>query len=131
MEIMKRFRILAMLSFVLLSACAGTQQASKSTSWEKFQSEIIAQRDEGKISPVQAQLELWSKYRELYGEDATVNGYYAFSVKILSAAEAGKLSQGEAQAIIDAREPEIAERRRVAEATRNSFFYPYGIPPNQ
>jgi hypothetical protein len=131
MEKMSRIKLLALMILAVMAGCASVDQASKSTSWDKFQSEIIAQRDAGKLTPVQAQLELWSKYREMYGEDATMNGYYAFSVRILSAAEAGKLSQGEAQAIIDAREPEIAERRRVAEATRNSFFYPYGIPPNQ
>ena len=72
-----------------------------------------------------------SKYRELFGEDPTMNGFYAFSVKILSAAEAGKLSQNEAQAIVDARAREIAEQRRLADASSNGIFYPYGIPPNQ
>src|SRR5579885_395458 len=98
-------KVIAVLAFVSLSACAGGPHRSTSTAFDKFQTEIIAQRDQGKISPLQAQLELWSKYRELYGEDPTANGFYAFSVKILSAAEAGKLSQAEALAIVEEREP--------------------------
>ena len=125
------FTMIAVLAFVLLSACAGGPQGSTHASFERFQSEIMAQRDSGKITPVQAQVDLWSKYRELFGEDPTMNGFYAFSVKILSAAEAGKLSQSEAQAIVDARAREIAEQRRLADASSNGIFYPYGIPPNQ
>lgn len=118
-----------MLVLASLSACASGPQRSTSATFERFQSEIIVQRNEGKITPVQAQLELWSKYRELYGEDPVINGYYAYSLKVLSAAAAGKLSQDEAQAIVDARESEVTAHRMAADEERNRFFDPYGIPP--
>ena len=125
---MKSFRILVMLSFVLLSACAGMHQAPTSASWDKLHSEIIAQRDAGKLTPLQAQLDLWSKYREMFGEDATMNGFFAYSVKLMSSVEAGKLSLEDAQALIDARENEISTRK-VAEMKRDQSFDAYGNPP--
>ena len=125
---MTGFRVLAMLSFVLLSACAGMYQTPPNASFEKFRSGIIAQRNDGKISPLQAQLDLWSKYREMFGEDATMNGFYAYSVKLMSAVETGKLSLDEAQALIDAREHEISARK-IAEVKRNSTYDAYGNPP--
>ena len=124
-------KMIAVLAFVSLSACANGPRHSSSATFEKFQSDIKAQRDSGKITLVQAQVDLWSKYREMFGEDPTMNGFYAFSVKIASAADSGNLSQDEARDMIDTRERELAEHRRMAEAKRDSFFYPYGIPPNQ
>ena len=125
---MKRLRIVVMLSFALLSACAGMQEAPTSASWAKLHSEIIAQRDAGTLTPLQAQLDLWSKYREMFGEDATMNGFYAYSVKLMSSVEAGKLSLEDAQALIDARENEISTRK-VAEMKRDQSFDAYGNPP--
>ena len=125
---MKSFRILVVLSFVLLSACASMDQRSTRASWNKLHSEIIAQRDAGKLTPLQAQLDLWSKYREMFGEDATMNGFYAYSVKLMSSVEAGKLSLEDAQALIDARENEISTRK-IAEMKRDQSFDAYGNPP--
>ena len=126
---MIRLRIVAMLLLVLLSGCAGMQQTSKDATWEKFQSEIIAQRNDGKISALQAQLDLWSRYREMYGEDPVMNGFYAYSVKLMSAVDAGKMPLDEAQALIDAREREISTQK-VAEAERRRAYDPYGSPSN-
>jgi len=80
------------------------------------------------LTPLQAQLDLWSKYREMFGEDATMNGFYAYSVKLMSSVEAGKLSLEDAQALIDARENEISTRK-VAEMKRDQSFDAYGNPP--
>jgi uncharacterized protein YceK len=128
MEKMNRIKLLALMIFAVLSGCASMHQASTSTSWEKFQSETIAQRDAGKLTPVQAQLDLWSKYRELFGEDATMNGFFAYSVKLMTSVEAGKLSLEDAQALIDARQSEISTRK-VAEMKRDRSFDAYGNPP--
>lgn len=125
---MKSFRILVVLSFVLQSACASMHQAPTSASWDKLHSEIIAERDAGKLTPLQAQLDLWSKYREMFGEDPTMNGFFAYSVKLMSSVEAGKLSLADAQALIDARENEISTRK-VAEMKRDQSFDAYGNPP--
>ena len=125
---MKCFRLIAILSLMLLSACASMHQAPTSASWDKLHSEIIAQRDAGKLTPLQAQLDLWSKYREMFGEDPTMNGFFAYSVKLMSSVEAGKLSLEDAQALIDARENEISTRK-VAEIKRDQSFDAYGNPP--
>ena len=120
--------MIAVLALVSLSACAGGPQRSTNATFDQFQTEIKAQRDAGKLTPVQAQVDLWSKYRELFGEDATMNGFYAFSVKLMGSVEAGKLSMGEAQALIDAREREISVRR-LAELKRDMSYDAYGNPP--
>lgn len=121
-------KMIAVLAFISLSACANGPQRSSSAAFEQFQSETRAQRDSGKLTPVQAQVDLWSKYRELFGEDATMNGFYAFSVKLMSSVEAGKISLDDAQSIIDAREREISVRR-MAELKREMSFDVYGNPP--
>jgi hypothetical protein len=116
-----------MLSFVLLSACASMHETPTNASFQKFQNEIISQRSEGKLTAAQAQLDLWSKYREMYGEDPVMNGFYAYSVKIMSAVDAGKMTLDEGQALVDARQQEIATRK-VAEAERRLAYDPNGSP---
>ena len=125
---MNRLWLFAILIVASLCGCASAQHGRQDTTWGKFQSEIIAQRNEGKISPSQAQLDLWSKYRELFGEDATMNGFYAYSVKLMSSVEAGKLSLDEAQVLVDAREHEISSRK-IAEVERSRTYDAYGNPP--
>lgn len=125
---MNRFKLLALMFLAVLSGCASMQQSSTSASWYKFHSEIIAQRDAGRLTSLQAQLDLWSEYREMFGEDATMNGFYAYSVKLMSSVEAGKLSLEDAQALIDARESEISTRK-VAEVQRDRMYDAYGNPP--
>ncbi|HVY08366.1 MAG TPA: hypothetical protein VHB46_20495 [Burkholderiales bacterium] len=121
-------RLAVLLAFVSLSACAGGPQRSTNAAFEKFQSDIIAQRDAGKITPVQAQVDLWSKYRELFGEDPNMNGFYAYSVKLMSSVEQGKMPLNEAQALIDAREQEISARH-LAIVKREMSYDAYGNPP--
>ena len=120
--------LVALMFLVLLSGCASMRQSSTSAAWERYHSEIIAQRDAGKLTPLQAQLDLWSKYREMFGEDATMNGFYAYSVKLMSSVETGKLSLEEAQALIDARESEISTRK-LADMKRDRMYDAYGNPP--
>jgi hypothetical protein len=124
---MNRTKIFALIIFAVLSGCANLHRTSTNASWEKFHSETIAQRDAGKLSPLQAQLDLWSKYRELFGEDSTMNGFYAYSVKLMSAVEAGKISLDEAQTLIDVREHEISSRK-IADAERRLAYDPNGNP---
>lgn len=121
-------RMVAVLAFALLGACANGPQRSTSATFEKFQSETIAQRNAGKLTPSQAQLDIWSKYRELFGEDATMNGFYAYSVKLMSSVEQGKIPLDEAQSLVDAREREI-QVRKMADLKREMSYDAYGNPP--
>ena len=111
----------------MLFGCASAQNGRQDATWERFQNEIIAQRNEGKLTASQAQLDLWSKYREMYGEDPVMNGFYAYSIKIMSAVDAGRISMNEGQALVDARQHEIATRK-VAEAERRLAYDPNGSP---
>ena len=121
-------RFLIFLAMMSVFGCASAPNGHRDSAWQTFHNETIAQRDAGKLTALQAQLDLWSKYREMFGEDPTMNGFYASSVKLMSAVEAGKLSLNEAQAIIDEREHEISTRK-LAEAERNRGYDAYGNPP--
>ena len=124
---MNRLWLLLTLIFAMLFGCASAQNGRQDATWERFQNEIIAQRNEGKLTASQAQLDLWSKYREMYGEDPVMNGFYAYSIKIMSAVDAGRISMNEGQALVDARQHEIATRK-VAEAERRLAYDPNGSP---
>jgi hypothetical protein len=124
---MFRLRFLVILAVMLVYGCASAQHGQRNAAWSTYRSEIIAQRDEGKLTPLQAQLDLWSKYREVYGEDPVMNGFYAYSVQLMSAVDSGKMSLDEAQVLIDAREREITAQR-VAAAERRLAYDPYGGP---
>jgi hypothetical protein len=124
---MNRLWLFLILIVALLCGCASAQHGRQDATWEKFQNEIIAQRNEGKLTALQAQLDLWSKYREMYGEDPVMNGFYAYSVKIMSAVDAGKMSLDDGQALVDARQHEISARK-ITEAERRLAYDPYGSP---
>ena len=124
---MNRLWLFLILIVAMLCGCASAQHSRQDATWEKFQNEIIAQRNEGKLTASQAQLDLWSKYREMYGEDPVMNGFYAYSIKIMSAVDAGRISMNEGQALVDARQHEIATRK-VAEAERRLAYDPNGSP---
>jgi hypothetical protein len=113
---------------VSIGACASISNDTPQARWGKFHDEIMTQRSAGKLTPVQAQVDLWTKHRELFGDDAATNGFYAYSVKLMSAVEEGKLPLDEAQALVDAREREVVARR-VADLERSQRYDAYGNPP--
>jgi len=102
--------LLAALALLALGACASSQERS-TQSWNAYRTEVIAQRDAGKINPVEAQELLRAKYHALYGNDPKMDGYFAYSVNLLRSAEAGKLPMSEAEAIVGAREEELMAQR--------------------
>jgi hypothetical protein len=105
---------LIVLALLALGACASSQERS-TDSWSAYRTEVIAQRDAGKINPVEAQELLRAKYHALYGNDPRMDGYFTYSVNLLRSAEAGKLPMSEAEAIVAAREQELMAQR-VSEA---------------
>lgn len=113
---------------ISVGACASVASDTPQARWTKFHDEIIAQRSAGKLTPVQAQVDLWTRHRELFGDDPASNGFYAYSVKLMSAVEEGKLPLDEAQALVDAREREVVARR-VADLERSQRYDAYGNPP--
>jgi len=125
---MKHKRLVVIVAMACLTGCAGMGQSQQRSNWEQYRSEVMAQRSAGALTPMQAQLDLWTKYRELFGEDPAANGFYAYSVNLMSSVEKGALSLEEAQALIDAREREVSARR-VAELERNRSYDAYGNPP--
>jgi len=102
--------LLIVLTLLALGACASTSERS-TQSWNNYRTQVLAERDAGKITPVEAQELLRAKYHAMYGNDPKMDGYFAYSVNLLRSAEAGKLPMSEAEAIVSAREQELMAQR--------------------
>jgi hypothetical protein len=102
--------LLIILTLLTLAACASTQERS-TQSWNSYRTQVLAERDAGKITPVEAQELLRAKYHAMYRNDPKMDGYFAYSVNLLRSAEAGKLPMSEAEAIVSAREQELLAQR--------------------
>jgi uncharacterized protein YcfL len=113
--------LLIVLALLTLAACASTQERS-TQSWNDYRKQVIAQRDAGKITPVEAQELLRAKYHAMYGDDQKMDGYFAYSVNLLRSAEAGKLPMSEAEAIVSAREQELITQRESQPAVSTVYW---------
>jgi hypothetical protein len=108
--------LLIVLALLTLAACASTQERS-TQSWNNYRTQVLGERDAGKINPVEAQELLRAKYHAMYGSNAKMDGYFVYSVNLLRSAEAGKLPMSEAEALVAAREQELlAQRAAESEA---------------
>ena len=113
--------LLVVLTLLTLTACASTQERS-SQSWNNYRTQVLAERDAGKITPVEAQELLRAKYHTMYGNDPKMDGYFAYSVNLLRSAEAGKLPMTEAEALVSAREQELMAQRESEPAVSAVYW---------
>jgi hypothetical protein len=81
----------------------------------------MAKQDRGELSPIAAQELLRAKHREIYGSDSRMDAYFAYRIRLLRAAEEGKLTMNEAEAIAAAREAEIEAQQEAEAAARASY----------
>jgi hypothetical protein len=113
--------LLTALTLLALAACASTQERS-TQSWNDYRTQVLAERDAGKVTPVEAQELLRAKYHAMYGNDPKMDGYFAYSVNLLRSAEAGKLPMSEAEAIVGAREQELMAQRESGPAASTVYW---------
>jgi hypothetical protein len=71
--------------------------------WSAYRAHILGDRDRGKLSPVEAQERIEARYRDIYGIDPTMEGAFAYGIKLYEAADAGDLSMDEADTLARAR----------------------------
>jgi hypothetical protein len=107
-------------TFVLaLAACASvppSTSSSAATQWSAYRSRVLQERDQGALTAVQAEENMRSKHRELYGPDPTMEGAFAYERDLYAAANGGKLPIAEAEALANARIDEILQRRAARRA---------------
>ena len=102
------------IALLALTGCANTPPGSaqtKSEEWAAYRRETMQERDQGKLSPVEAEAHEEIRFRELFGPDPVMEGAFAYSDELLRAAEAGQLPIIEAEALAQARQDEILARR--------------------
>jgi len=109
------------LTLLTLAACTSTQERP-TQSWNAYRTQVLAERDAGKVTPVEAQELLRAKYHAMYGNDPKMDGYFAYSVNLLRSAEAGKLPMSEAEAIVSAREQELIAQRESEPAVSTVYW---------
>jgi hypothetical protein len=110
---------IALFALLGLGACAHTPPDPPEEQWAAYRTEVMAKQDNGEISPIAAQELLRAKHRAIYGNDSRMDAYFAYKIRLLKAAEDGKLTMREAEAIAAAREAEI-EAQQEAEALRRA-----------
>src|SRR5262245_29871459 len=109
--------ILLLMALTIVAACAtrGPPVASpEAAEWSGYRSQILAARDQGKLSPVQAQQRIEDKYRELYGLDPAMEGAFAYGMKLYEAADVGDLTENDADALAQGRIDDALKHRESA-----------------
>jgi hypothetical protein len=89
-----------------LSACASAGPAVSDTALADFQAyrvAVVAERDQGKLSPVEAQERIEARYQQLYGLDPVMDGAFEYGLKLYEAADIGDLSMAEAHRLAQSR----------------------------
>ena len=89
-----------------LAACAGiapSQSTSDLSDWSAYRAQILKERDQGKLSALEAQERIEEKYRDTYGIDPVMEGAFAYGIKLYEAADVGDLTMSEAESLAGAR----------------------------
>jgi hypothetical protein len=81
----------------------------------------MSRQERGEISAIEAQQMLRTQHRALYGNDSRMDAYFAYKLRLLKAAEEGKLTMREAEAIAAAREAEIDAQMEAEAQSRASY----------
>jgi hypothetical protein len=107
-----------------LAACASrgpTVAGTERSDWESYRANTLAQRDQGQLSPVEAQERIESRYEELYGVDPVMEGAFAYGLKLYEAADAGDMSMAEADSLAQS---EIDQALAHRDYTMPKYVFP-------
>ncbi|HVO48363.1 MAG TPA: hypothetical protein VMT29_18755 [Steroidobacteraceae bacterium] len=109
------------LGLVGLAACAQVPtQPAPEERWAAYRAEVMAKQERGEVSAIDAQQMLRTQHRAIYGNDSRMDSYFAYKIRLLKAAEEGKLTTREAEAIAAAREAEIDAQMEAEAQSRAS-----------
>ena len=72
--------------------------------WNAYRAQVEHDEKSGALSASQAQRRLWDGWVNIFGQDPTMTGYFAYSETLLRSAEEGRLPLPEARELVAARE---------------------------
>jgi hypothetical protein len=107
-----------------LAACASrgpTVAGAEHSDWDSYRANTLAQRNQGQLSPVEAQERIESRYEELYGVDPVMEGAFAYGLKLYEAADAGDMSVAEADRLAQS---EIDQALAHRDYTMPKYLFP-------
>jgi hypothetical protein len=105
-----------------LSACASADP--RDAAWDATRGRLDAQREAGELSAADAYSRLRQRYREIYGSDEGMEGYFAYAASLHSSVERGDIDAREAQMLISAKELEALMRAFALRERREAYTYP-------
>jgi hypothetical protein len=116
--------LLLLTALTILSACATrgpSVPSPEAAEWSAYRNQVLDARDRGTLSTVEAQERIEQKYREIYGFDPSMEGAFAYGMKLYEAADAGDLSQQDADTLARARIDDALKHR---EFERPLYVFP-------
>lgn len=119
------WKLCSLVMLTSLAACASTGSSHSTrelSEWSAYRTQILEERDRGKLNPVEAQERIKTRYEDIYGIDPNMEGAFAYGLKLYEAADAGDLSMNEADRL-------ARERIDDALAHRESSATLYVFPP--
>jgi len=115
--------LLAGVALCALTACT-TSGIRPEAQWEAYRAQVAHDEEGGLLTPSQAQERLRDGWINIYGKDATMAGYFAYSETLMRSAEQGRLSIAEAKELVKARERAAWSEYQTAKRRRQDITGP-------
>ena len=100
------WRLCWLVILIGLASCASTAPSSSTSDlsdWSRYRAQILEERDQGKLTALEAQERIEAKYEAIYGIDPTMEGAFAYGIKLFEEADVGDLTMHEADTLAQAR----------------------------
>ena len=100
------WKLCSLVILIGLASCASTAPSSPMSDlsdWSRYRTQILKERDQGKLSALEAQARIEAKYEAVYGIDPTMEGAFAYGTKLFEEADVGDLTMHEADTLAQAR----------------------------
>ena len=91
------------ITLCALGGCSGSS-VRPDAQWNAYRAQVMEDQQAGQLSPSEAQRRLRDGWANIYGDDPTMTGFFAYSETLLRSAEQGRIPLAEAQELIAARE---------------------------
>ena len=119
------WKLCSLVIAIGLAACASTaptHSTSDLSDWSRYRTQILKDRDQRKLTALEAQERIEARYQEIYGIDPVMEGAFAYGIKVYEEATVGDLTMDEADTLAQARIDD-------ALAHRESSLPLYVFPP--
>jgi hypothetical protein len=101
-----------------LGACASngpSRPQGALADWAAYRANVLAERNQGKLDPIDAEELIEARYQQFYGLDPVMEGAFVYGIKLYEAADSGTLSLAEADCLAQARIDQALAHRQYSE----------------